>query len=487
MSNNLKPNNLTPFINKKVISSIPTSGFNLKDIIVTNSDQSKLLPLIPCIYFNNKDNSIPEDNIGSRIINASYNIDFNLKKLNIIKNFIISIIESSKYDLEKIKFSREKYKLYNENLFFNFSNNTTNSFKTQDDFDNFIDKYYNNKFNLLKKNNTTVDNFPDFLKIFQNEYQNNSYSKSYFMNLFKKYLEIRFNLIKYIKKDYGLLAFKFIFDLSNTQFFAKIKEIEKKKLKKEKNNNNKTIPYNNFILYDKNLGFNNIKDQLKVGDILTTTKSHVEGINVNNKTKIVIYKIDFRNSPDKPYTLQITDNANKVNYKDISIDEFNKYDLVKKDIISKNLVNKIHSFDLLYTTVANQEYYKDDHNKNIGIYYSNLNKSLDNYVGNGFSNNLYHILKSGFESDYNMLQFTFNYSDPILFSKIVDLQFMIKSFISNKINKFEQYYEAYLEWYEIFVGISSKLEFKFEATFDSDFKSFFDQLFAQSTGEKIVP
>lgn len=470
MSNNLKPNNLIPFINKKVISS----GFSLKDIIIENKDSNKLLPLIPSIYFQD----IQEDNIGSTIINAYYNIDFNLKKLNIIKNFIISIIESSKYDLEKIKFSREKYKLYNENLFFNFSNNTTSSFKTQDDFKKFIEDYNKNKFDLLKNN--SIDNFPYFIKIFQNEYQNNSYSKSYFMNLFKKYIEIRNNLIKYIKKNYGLLAFKFIFDLSNTQFFAKIKEIEKKKLKKEQNNNNKTIPYNNFMLYGKNLGFNNTINQFKVGDIL---KKKLDDPKLK---KIVIYKIDFRNSPDKPYTLLITDETGKNYYEDITIINIEN-DYSKINTISKNLVNKIHSLDLLYITVANQQYYKDDHNKNIEIYYSNLNKSLNNYVGNEFSNNLYHILKSGFESDYNILQFTFNYTDPILFSKMVDLQFMIKSFISNKINKFEQYYEAYLEWYEIFVGISSKLEFKFEATYDSDFKSFFDQLFDKSTGEKIVP
>ena len=222
MSNNLNPNNLKPFINPKIIN------IKLQDIIVTNNNKDKLLPLIPPIYFQD----IQEDNIGSTIINAYYNIDFNLKKLNIIKNFIISILESSKYDLEKINFSRERYKLYNENLFFNFSNNITNSFKTQDDFKEFVNQYNNNKYDLLKNNN--IENFPFFIKIFQNEYQNNSESKTYFMNLFKKYLEIRAKLIKYIKTNYGLLAFKFIFDLSNTQFFAKVKEIEKKKIKERK-------------------------------------------------------------------------------------------------------------------------------------------------------------------------------------------------------------------------------------------------------------
>ena len=204
--------------------------------------------------------------------------------------------------------------------------------------------------------------------------------------------------------------------------------------------------------------------------------------------KYIITNINFKKFPNKPYTLQIlykNNNSIELPFSQKELDIYFK--LISKNTFSKNLVNKIHSFDLLYTKVANQLYYKDDYTKNIGIYYSNLNKSLDKYVGNEFSNNLYHILINGFESDYNMLQFTFNYTDPILFSKMVDLQFMIKDFISNKINKFEQYYSAYMEWYEIFVGISSKFDFKFGATFDSDFKSFFDELFTKSTGENIVP
>lgn len=488
MSNNLKKNNLKPFINKIVIDS-SGNDFLLRNIIVKNDNKEKLLPFIPPYYFQNN----PEDNIGSKIINTYYNIDFNLKKLNIIKNFIISILESSKYDLEKIKFSREKYRLFKENLFFKFSDDISESFKDQNDFkEKFIDVYVKNKYDLLNKNK--IENFPFFIKIFQNEYQNNSESKTYFMNLFKKYLEIRKILIKYIQTDYGLLAFKFLFDLSNTQFFGKLKEIEKKKLKKEQNKNNKTILYNNYMLYGKNLGFNS-NNQFKVGDNLKTKDSSISvslpteiNLNLNKIQKIVIYRIDFRNSPDEPYTLQITTNDKppKVYYKNISIQDMEKKYEKAEAKISKNLVNQIHFFNLLYVNVANQEYFKNEYMRNIGIYYSDLNKSLNKYFGDDFSNNLYNLLTSGFESDFNIIQFTFNYTDPLLFTKMVDLQYLIKNSISNKINLFEQNYEAYIEWYEIFAGISSKLNFDLGATTDSDFKLFFDKLFKESTGQNAL-
>jgi hypothetical protein len=584
--NNLKPNNLKPFVNTNVIKS-----FNFKDLIVENTNIDELLPLFPSIYFQNNQDNL-KDNIGSTIINTYYNITFNLNKLNIIKNFIISILESSKYDLEKIKISREKYKLFKHNLFFDFKNNSffdfsdnistkimsfspfsknkNKSIKTQDDFKKFVEKYKDNKYGLLKDN--LVADIPYFFKIFQSEYQNNSDSKTYFINLLKKYMDIRKLLIKnYIENNYGLCAFKFIFDLSNTQTFAKIKEIEKKKLSQEKKKNNKIIPYNNFILYGKNLGFNQNNNDFKVGDILKKiipipTPSPVSLTTIPdepNVEKYIIYNIDFKNSPDKPYTLQILyknknppillsisneelttyyelnwkvgdvlekitptptpsiiptpipDEPNVEKYIIYNIDfikspnkpytlqilyknknppivlQFSQeeldifFKLIIRNKISKDLVNKIHSLDLLYVTVATQQYYKDEYIKNIELYYSNLNKSLDDYVGSGFSNNLYHVLISGIESDFNMLQFIFNYTDPNLFSKIVDLHIMIKNFISNKINKFEQYYDAYIEWYEVFKGISTKLKFDFGATPDSDFKSFFDKLFTESTGEKI--
>ena len=46
--------------------------------------------------------------------------------------------------------------------------------------------------------------------------------------------------------------------------------------------------------------------------------------------------------------------------------------------------------------------------------YFNLTKSLNNYVGNGFSNNLYHVLVNEIEADFNMIHFIFHYTDQIL-------------------------------------------------------------------------
>ena len=559
MSNKLNQENLKPFINRRVINS-----FNFKELIVQNTDKTKLLPLIPSIYFK----TVVDDNIGSRIINNYYNIKFNLKKLNIIKNFIISILESSKYDLEKITISREKYKLFTENLFFNSPDDTNNFLKSLDTFVNldnfkdFVKKYSDNKYGLFKKN--LLKDVPNFFKIFQKEYQNNPDSKTYFIKLFKKYIAVRNLLIEYIENNCGILAFSFLFDLSNTQFFAKMKAIEKKKLNDKKKNNNKTLPYNNFILYNKNSLKNNEFD-FKIGDVLTKDSSanfdvkygftnvksySIESIDFNSLTpytlkitfttsvnpptsinitknelntyfkskkiynfeignflkkssvnpffdvkyklknvkSYIIYNIDFRNSPIKPYTIQIVSNDPTIPIKFINIDEkeLNDYfNIIEK--INKNLVNKIHSFDLLYVNVANQQYYKNEYNNNINMYYFNLTKSLNNYVGNGFSNNLYHVLVNEIEADFNMIHFIFHYTDQILFSKVVDLQLMAKNYILTRINNFEKYYDAYMEWYELFIGLKERVTFDYDATPDSNFKLFFDRLFDESVmGKKTT-
>jgi hypothetical protein len=120
MTNNLTKSNLSPFVNERVVkdlklktgNTIIDKKFNFKDFI---SNKSNPLPLIPGIYFNNSEDNIKEDNIGSKIINNYYTIKICMKKLLIIKTFILSILDvSGSNDLDKINISREKYKLFCE-------------------------------------------------------------------------------------------------------------------------------------------------------------------------------------------------------------------------------------------------------------------------------------------------------------------------------------------------------------------------------------
>jgi hypothetical protein len=109
MNNNLTSSNLSPFVNKRIVKQEDGKNidkdFNFKDFI---SNTSNPLPLIPGIYFNNNET----DNIGSKIINNYYNIKICMKKLLLIKTFILSILEvSGVNDIDKINISKEKYKL----------------------------------------------------------------------------------------------------------------------------------------------------------------------------------------------------------------------------------------------------------------------------------------------------------------------------------------------------------------------------------------
>ena len=129
---------------------------------------------------------------------------------------------SQKVDFEKINVSKEKYKLVKENengnnLIFKFKEKLSETFTKYDikkssskEFKNFIKKFINNKYSILKKNDSEI---PLFFKIFQNEYKNNANSKSFFIKLFKEYINLRKNLLKYIEDNYGLLSFSFMFTI----------------------------------------------------------------------------------------------------------------------------------------------------------------------------------------------------------------------------------------------------------------------------------
>lgn len=221
ITNNLEKKNFDPFIDEKIIKN-----FNIKEIL-------KKLPLIPSIYFEES------GTIGSKIINAYFNIRNIMGKLEIIKIFIYSILQvSGKSEFQKKYISKEKYKLNSNNLIIKF-NDIYSTFKSQDDFKIFIQEYEKQNFNIFKSFNIDI---PYFFQIFQVEY--NGIHKAFFINLFKEYIDLRRDLFKYIKTNYGLLSFGPVFDLSDNIDFSMLKNSLNKN-----NDNNNSNNYSNYVLY----------------------------------------------------------------------------------------------------------------------------------------------------------------------------------------------------------------------------------------------
>jgi hypothetical protein len=230
---------------------------------INGNDNIPSLPTIPKIYFNKDTNN---DKIGSDIINKYNIIKINIKKLEIIKNFIISILKTSQFELENIKIPKKKYKLEQDNLIINIENTFNETFKDQKSFNNFINNYVKENYNIIKYTKSDV---PYFYTIFQNEYLGTN--KNFFLDLFKKYIKIRKIILPYIKNNSGLLGFNMIFELNDNIQLDKIKNIEKEKLKK---NNKNYINYNKYILYGKNIinNSNIINNKFKNSETETAKK-----------------------------------------------------------------------------------------------------------------------------------------------------------------------------------------------------------------------
>jgi len=220
MTNNLTKNNLTPFLNKIV----KTGEFNFEDFIKNQ------LPIIPGICFKNKDT----DPISNEIINIFYTIKFNLEELEIVKKYILSILLTSKCKLASIKINKNKYKLLKKFLIINFHGTYKETFKKEGilnkakklmnedkgsvSFDEFLQKFINNKYNILQNYNNTL---PYYYTIFENTYDDES-NKDFFLKLFRKYNDVRIKLLNYLtydptnnlKNSYnGLYSFNFMFDI----------------------------------------------------------------------------------------------------------------------------------------------------------------------------------------------------------------------------------------------------------------------------------
>jgi len=339
-TNNLEKKNFEPFIDKKIIGN----NFNIEKII-------EKLPLIPSIYFEES------GTIGSLIINSYFNIRNMMERLEIIKIFIYSILQvSGKSEFEKKYISKEKYKLNSNNLIIKF-NDIYSTFKNQDDFKIFVQEYEKQKFNIFKSFSLDI---PYFFQIFQVEY--NGIHKAFFINLFKEYIDLRRDLFKSIKENYGLLSFGPVFDLSDNIDFSMLKNSLNKK------DNNNTNNYSNYILYGNTPEINmtnnikiNISKKIRKFDYLYVNKydnayyktKHQENISkYYNELKKSVNNLVGPNAEPNLYSILL--NSFEVDFNTIKF-VFNYVDpvifglAIDNNILIKQYISKkINNFEIYY-------------------------------------------------------------------------------------------------------------------------------------------
>ena len=405
MNNNLTTSNLNPFVSDKTLKKIKVKdkdnkiidkNFNFKDFI---SNESNPLPLIPGIYFNNNDN----DNIGSKIINNYYNIKICMKKISIIKTFILLILEVlGVNDLDKIIISKEKYKLLKSDLIIPFNDTLSGTFKDQDYFKKFVTLYRDQKYGIFKNFNLEV---PYFFQIFQIEYNNTP--KTFFISLFNKYITLRRKILTYITENFGILAFTSFFDLSDNIDF----EMLKNNIRSKNGNNNDEYNenYKNYILYGNNI--NILSNESKVNKKKITEKIHSFDYLYVSKFDNAYYKKKHQEQIHKNYfnlnesinnfigvdskfdLLSIIKNNLEVDYNTINF-IFNYVDpliygkAVDSNILIKQFISKkINNFELYYdqymywikTLCKNIEgnNSKIDDDYNFGKFYNNILSKID--------------------------------------------------------------------------------------------------------------
>ena len=149
-----------------------------------------------------------------------------------------------------------------------------------------------------------------------------------------------------------------------------------------------------------------------------------------------------------------------------------------KIIPDENMVNKINNYDLLYKKFLSEPAYINKHNTLINDYFNSLKESIDNHVGSGSENNLYNIVKTGIELDFNAIRFIFYYVKLDDFVKFLHEHILITNSISKGIDKFSLYYDSYIEWYNEYPKNSTAINNTI--TEESNFKEFFDKSFTIS-------
>ena len=342
----------------------------------------KKTPFIPSIYFN-------QDLEKNEIIDIYFKINLLFDELENIKSKIFFILNTSKTDLEKMKFSMTAYNLSMDNLLINITQNPKNDFKKnfekQENFKNFIDKFTDNDNFKIFKDNESIQKSLNFFYIFQNTFTGNSNTKKYFLSLFKLYISTRTKLVDLLKANYGILAFYLFFD---------IKENNAKKSKDNSTNSN------------------------------------------NNSEKINYSKYKLLNDA---VNNEYEDNAGSENENS----KKNKY----------TLDSKVNKYNKLYVlNFYDNNSYKLRHKTNMNNLFKNFHESLMFFVGNKSKNNLYNVCYYDIETDFYLLKFLYSYVSVDLFNKCIDLNFKIKSKIYKSINIFDVYYEQYINWWKQLSG-----------------------------------
>jgi hypothetical protein len=212
----------------------------------------KNTPTIPGIYFVKDCNNISNLN-NNLIIDKYFEIYRDIKNLEKIKDNILSILDMSKSLMVKKILSKDQYYLDNKNfgiekssrIIFKFTNDKkkdyTSNFKTQTDFKNFVDIFIKENYNIFRGIETYL---PYYFYIFQNEFSDKS--SSYFINLFRKYNNLRDKLSNNIRSEHGILGFKSFFDIDfNTKK-------TRNNFKKNSNIKNNNFNYNKYLLEGNN-------------------------------------------------------------------------------------------------------------------------------------------------------------------------------------------------------------------------------------------
>lgn len=341
--NNIEKSNLIPFVNGKLYKN--NSKLLFSDIINGNTDTPQL-PLIPKIYFcEDSDNAN-----GQSIINKYYILKKRFKELIIIKDLIISIIKTFKYEFENIKVFKNTYNLQKKNLHKSIKDTLQKSFPYQNDFILFVKDFVKNEYSLINKNN---DSSPLFKIIFENEYIGSSKTKNFLLKLFNKYIKIRKIIIESVKIDenYGLIAFDPFFNLKDViNFQSNIK----------KNSSNENINYNKYI-YQNNLNESSL------------LHSELSPPYTNISNKINIFNLLYINSFPSDYYKELHLKNIESSYKIINT---SLYDLLSEkninnlyNIINKTLLLDFYTIDFIYKYVDPKIF-----NNAIDIHYNIKNK-----------------------------------------------------------------------------------------------------------------
>ena len=283
MNDNINTNNITPFV--KEILNTTTLPFDINEYIQPELGKDcrtyptvcfePRLPTIPGIYFEKPSlitpNGIPEkmNPVGNKIIDIYYTVKTNLEELEVIKDFTLSILETSKAEFEKIKFPKDKYKLKENKMLYKFKS-SIDTFEAdpakitdltkalpKSEFNKFLDDYIKKNCNFIS---SVSEINPYFYYIFQSEYLGKSGTKTFFLDLFRKYVNARKKLFKNLEENYGILAFSSFFELKDGMIIERMKD-------KQSTNNSDNSNNDKYILNGNNMSMTNDLD-LKVKDLI---------------------------------------------------------------------------------------------------------------------------------------------------------------------------------------------------------------------------